>query len=159
MLVFFPCSHLPTQCMLAYSLHACILIACLHTHHRACIITLAYLDTCILCTWMLSLFHLHWGTYSVHVVVQVWWKCQCVSVSVEVSVFKGFSGRTLRNAFGKNTTDRSHPLRTSCDLDRPIRSRRRAVPPATLAALRMHPRRSVSVSVSFSVPGQVRSKE
>ena len=49
---------------------------------------------------MLSLFHLHWGTYSVHVVVQVW-KCQCVSVSVEVSVFKGFSGRTLRNAFGK----------------------------------------------------------
>ena len=51
---------------------------------------------------MLSLFHLHWGTYSVHVVVQVWWKCQCVSVSVEVSVFKGFSGRTLRNAFGKS---------------------------------------------------------
>ena len=29
------------------------------------------------------------------------WKCQCVSVSVEVSVFKRFSGRTLRNAFGK----------------------------------------------------------
>ena len=28
-------------------------------------------------------------------------KCKCVSVSVEVSVFKGFSGRTLRNAFGK----------------------------------------------------------
>ena len=54
----------------------------------------------MLCTWLLSLFH--WGTYSVHVVVQVWWKCQCVSVSVEVSVFKGFSGRTLRNAFGKN---------------------------------------------------------
>ena len=26
--------------------------------------------------------------------------CQCVSVSVEVSVFKGFSGRTLRSAFG-----------------------------------------------------------
>ena len=96
---------------LAYSLHACILIACLHTHcmlaysslhlhHYTCILTLAYFDTCILCTWMLSLFHLHWGTYSVHVVVQVWWKCQCVSVSVEVSVFKGFSGRTLRNAFG-----------------------------------------------------------
>ena len=49
---------------------------------------------------MLSLFHLHWGTYSVHVVVQVWWKYQCVSASVEVSVFKGFSERTLRNAFG-----------------------------------------------------------
>ena len=28
-------------------------------------------------------------------------KCKCRSVSVEVSVFKGFSGRTLRNAFGK----------------------------------------------------------
>ena len=27
--------------------------------------------------------------------------CVCVSVSVEVQVFKGFSGRTLRNAFGK----------------------------------------------------------
>ena len=73
-----------------------------HTHHRTCIITLAYFDTCILSTWMLALFRLHWGTYSVHVVVQVWWKRQCVSVSVEVSVFKGFSGRTLRNAFGKS---------------------------------------------------------
>ena len=31
-------------------------------------------------------------------------KCECRSVSVEVSVFKGFSGRTLRNAFGKNST-------------------------------------------------------
>ena len=49
--------------------------------------------------------------YSVHVVVQVWWKCQCVSVSVEVSVFKGFSGRTLRNAFGKNReTSQFDPL-------------------------------------------------
>ena len=38
---------------------------------------------------------------NVSVQVQVW-KCQCVSVSVEVSVFKRFSGRTLRNAFGKN---------------------------------------------------------
>ena len=90
--------------MLAYSLHACALIiiialASLHLHTCTCI-TLAYFDTCMLCTWLLSLFH--WGTYSVHVVVQVWWKCQCVSVSVEVSVFKGFSGRTLRNAFGKN---------------------------------------------------------
>ena len=28
--------------------------------------------------------------------------CVCVSISVEVSLFKGFSGRTLRNAFGKN---------------------------------------------------------
>ena len=28
-------------------------------------------------------------------------QCECRSVSVEVSVFKGFSGRTLRNAFGK----------------------------------------------------------
>ena len=78
------------------------LVLVFHTHHRTCIITLAYFDTCILSTWMLALFHLHWGTYSVHVVVQVWWKCQCVSVSVEVSVFKGFSGRTLRNALGKN---------------------------------------------------------
>ena len=86
---------------LAYSLHTCILIialASLHLH------TLTLAD---FCTWMLLLFHLHWGTYSVHVcsclhvVVQVW-KCQCVSVSVEVSVFKGFSGRTLRNAFEKN---------------------------------------------------------
>ena len=37
---------------------------------------------------------------NVSVQVQVW-KCQCVSVSVEVSVFKRFSGRILRNAFGK----------------------------------------------------------
>ena len=79
--------------MLAYSLHACVLIIALASLHL-------HTYTCMLCTWMLSLFHLHWGTYSVHVVVQVWWKCQCVSVSVEVSVFKGFSGRTLRNAFG-----------------------------------------------------------
>ena len=43
---------------------------------------------------------------NVSVQVQVW-KCQCVSVSVEVSVFKRFSGRTLRNAFGKKT----RPLR------------------------------------------------
>ena len=103
---------------LAYSLHACILIACLHTlcmlaysslhlHHYTYILTLAYFDTCILCTWMLSLFHLHWGTYSV---LQVWWKCQCVGVSVEVSVFKRFSGRTLRNAFGKKNADVSGRL-------------------------------------------------
>ena len=80
------CLH--THYMLAYSLHACILIialASLHIHTD--ILTLAYFHTCKLCTWMLSLFHLHWGTYSVHVVVQVWWKCQCVSVRVEVSVF------------------------------------------------------------------------
>ena len=32
-------------------------------------------------------------------------KCECRSVSVEVSVFKGFSGRTLRNAFGKKIID------------------------------------------------------
>ena len=93
------------------------LVLVFHTHHRTCItITLAYFDTCILSTWMLALFHLHWGTYSVHyVVVQVWWKCQCVSVSVEVqcvsvsvevSVFKGFSGRTLRNAFGKKSRNK-----------------------------------------------------
>ena len=31
-------------------------------------------------------------------------KCECRSVSAEVSVFKGFSGRTLRNAFGKNVS-------------------------------------------------------
>ena len=44
---------------------------------------------------------------NVSVQVQVW-KCQCVSVSVEVSVFKRFSGRTLRNAFGKKTTSKMH---------------------------------------------------
>ena len=93
-----------THCMLAYSLHACILI--MHTHCmlaylHACI-TLAYFDTCILCTWMLSLFHLHWGTYSVHVVVQVW-KCQCVSVSVEVSVFKGFFRKNPSQCFRAKT--------------------------------------------------------
>ena len=58
---------------------------------------------------------LHSGTYRrVSVQASVWkrkcrnvsvqvqvLKCQCVSVSVEVSVFKGFSGRTLRKAFGK----------------------------------------------------------
>ena len=41
-------------------------------------------------------------------------KCQCVSVSVEVSVFKGFSGRTLRNAFGKN----KHPAKNVCELEK-----------------------------------------
>ena len=95
------CFFIRTSPALVFHAHTCLLIACLHAHHCTCIITLAYFDTCVLCTWMLSLFHLHWGTCSVHVVVQVWWKCQCVSVSVEVSVFKGFSGRTLRNAFGK----------------------------------------------------------
>ena len=86
--------------MLVFHTHTCLLIACSRTHCMLAYPSLAYFDTCILCTRMLSLFHVHWGTYSVHVVVQVWWKCQCVSVSVEVSVFKGFSGRTLRNAFG-----------------------------------------------------------
>ena len=87
---------------LAYSLHACILIACLHTHHCTCISTLAYLHlhTLHLDAFALPL-TLHVTPVLVHVVVQVWWKCQCVSVSIEVSVFKGFSGRTLRNAFGK----------------------------------------------------------
>ena len=70
-----------SHCMLAYSR--------LHIDH-ACILTLAYFDTGILRTWMLSLFQC----------VCVC-KCECRSVSVEVSVFKGFSGRTLRNAFGK----------------------------------------------------------
>ena len=90
---------LTTHCMLAYSLHACnSLLAYLHLHTSTCILWHLH---CILCTSLLSLFHLHRATYSVHVVLQVWWKCQCLSVSVEVSVFKGFSGRTLRNAFGK----------------------------------------------------------
>ena len=62
--------------------------------YHACILTLAYFDTGILRTWMLSLFQC----------VCVC-KCECRSVSVEVSVFKGFSGRTLRNAFGKKLTD------------------------------------------------------
>ena len=62
---YFPYSHLPTHCMLAYSLHACILITCT--------LTLAHLHLhTSTCTWLLSLFHLHWGTYSVHVVAQVW---------------------------------------------------------------------------------------
>ena len=85
--------------MLAYSLHACILIALasLHLHTYTCILlTLAY--------FALGCFRS--STYTgVRIafmcVLQVWWKCQCVSVSVDVSVFKGFSGRTLRNAFGK----------------------------------------------------------
>ena len=42
-------------------------------------------------------------------------KCKCRSVIVEVSVFKGFSGKTLRNAFGKNLCTlsflSSHPNR------------------------------------------------
>ena len=75
-----PYPHLHT-----YTCYTCILTRALHLLHLAAFalpLTLGYV-------------------YSVHVVVQVWWKCQCVSVSVEVSVFKGFSGRTLRNAFGK----------------------------------------------------------
>ena len=34
-------------------------------------------------------------------------ECECRSVSVEVSVFKGFSGRTLRNAFGNKVSPRT----------------------------------------------------
>ena len=96
----FPYSHLPTHCMLACSLHACILIACLHTHHLH-ILTLAYFDTCILCTWMLSLFHLHWGTYSVHVVVQVWWKCQCVSEVSKCECSRAFPEEPFAMLSGK----------------------------------------------------------
>ena len=55
----------PTHCMLACSLHACVPITCILTLRACipitCILTLAYFDTCILCTWMLSLFHLHCG--------------------------------------------------------------------------------------------------
>ena len=75
--------------MLVFHTHTCLLTLAYH----ACILTLAYFDTGILRTWMLSLFH------GVCVC-----KCECRSASVEVSVFKGFSGRTLRNAFGKKTT-------------------------------------------------------
>ena len=80
-----------------------------HTH--TCILALGlHWDTCILlhldtytCILTLGCFlPLHWDTYR-RVCVQVSvWKRQCSSVSVEMSVFKGFSGRTLRNAFGKN---------------------------------------------------------
>ena len=76
--------HLPTHCMLAYSLHAYS--------------SLAYFDsfrsstyTGLRIAFMLSC--------KCGESVNVW---VCLSVSVEVSVFKGFSGRTLRNAFGKN---------------------------------------------------------
>ena len=56
---------------------------------------------------------------NVSVQVQVW-KCQCVSVSVEVSVFKRFSGRTLRNAFGKNRTRKG----TRKELSKALKSQR-----------------------------------
>ena len=87
------------------------------------ILTLAYLHwdntyTCILalgylhlhtCTWMLSL--LHWDTYTCILSLANFHLdlCHCkyrsVSVqvlSIAVYVFKWFSRRTLRNAFGKN---------------------------------------------------------
>ena len=110
----FSLGHLPcifhTHTSRAFS----ILIACSHTHCMLAYSSLAYTYTCILshlhcilCTSLLSLFHLHRATYSVHVILQVskrniafMLSCKCLSVSVEVSVFKGFSGRTLRNAFG-----------------------------------------------------------
>ena len=93
----FQYSHLPTHCMLACSLlHACMLIvACLHAH---CMLAYPYLH-CVLaeCPCVCVSVSVEVSVY----VVRMWWKCQCASVSVEVSLFKGFSGRTLRNAFGK----------------------------------------------------------
>ena len=92
----FQYSHLPTHCMLACSLlHACMLIvACLHAH---CMLAYPYLH-CVLaeCPCVCVSVSVEVSVY----VVRMWWKCQFASVSVEVSVFKGFSGRTLRNAFG-----------------------------------------------------------
>ena len=107
--------------MLVFHTHTCLLIACLHAHCMLAYPSLAYLH-CVLAYPSLAYLHLHtlhldafalpltlwWKCQCVSVsvevsvyVVQMWWKCQCVSVSVGVSVFKGFSGRTLRNAFGK----------------------------------------------------------
>ena len=67
-----------------------MLKACLRTHR---------LYTYTACLPSVSVYGVH-AEVSVYV-LRMWWKCQCLSVSVEVSVFKGFSGRTLRNAFGK----------------------------------------------------------
>ena len=77
--------------MLAYSLHACILIiACILI---TCILTLAYFDTCILCTWMLFCSSTYTGVriafmlfilLCASVVVKVsMCKCKCRSVSVQ----------------------------------------------------------------------------
>ena len=76
--------------MQVFHTHTCTLV------HTCTGIALGYLHTC---TWILALAYLPLDAF---VQAQVW-KCQCVSlsVSVEVSVFKGFSGRTLRSAFGK----------------------------------------------------------
>ena len=86
--------------MLVFHTHTCLLIACLHSH---CM--LAYSPLHI----MLAYLHLHTLTLAYFALgcfrsssVCVC-KCECRSVSVEVSVFKGFSGRTLRNAFGNKS--------------------------------------------------------
>ena len=83
-----PCKFFRTFPVQVFHTHTCILV------HTCTGIALGYLHTC---TWILTLAYLPLDAF---VQVQVW-KCQCVSVSVEASVFKGFSGRTLRNAFGK----------------------------------------------------------
>ena len=79
------------------------LVAVFQTHHRIWVITLAWFNTCILCTWMLCS-----STYiGVRMVFMLQWKCGgsvSVSVIVEMSMIKGFSGKTLRNSFSKENT-------------------------------------------------------
>ena len=97
------CFFIRTSPVLVFHTHTCLVIACLHSHcmlaYSPLHIMLAYLH---LHTLTLAYFALRcFRSSSVCVCVC---QCECRSVSVEVSVFKGFSGRTLRNAFGKNTT-------------------------------------------------------
>ena len=93
------CFFIRTSPVLVFHTHTCLLIACLHAQSMLAYPSLAYLH-CVLaeCQCVCVSVSVEVSEY----VVRMWWKCQCVSVSVKVSVFKGFSGRTLRNAFGKN---------------------------------------------------------
>ena len=85
--------------MLVFHTHTCLLIACLHSH---CMLAYSPLHIMLACLHLhtLTLAYFALGCFRSSSVCVC--KCECRSVSVEVSVFKGFSGRTLRNAFGKN---------------------------------------------------------
>ena len=101
------CFFIRTSPVLVFHTHTCLLIACLHSH---CMLAYSRLHI------MLAYLHLHTLTLAYFALgcfrsssVCVC-KCERRSVSVEVSVFKGFSGRTLRNAFGNNSKKCRHSL-------------------------------------------------
>ena len=99
-----PYSHLHTWTGIALGyLHLPYTCILLHLDTYACILALACFNSYTYTGIRIEVQVFKCKCRNVSVQVQVW-KCQCVSVSVEVSVFKRFSGRTLRNAFGKKET-------------------------------------------------------